>query len=166
MTCPKCGDRRAECIIGAFWKCPTCDAAPKKPAESLTSSLAWTIAQVWPQKRVNDYMFRATGFPTITGQLFRASTPDVETAWWQRYISMQSVLRASRDARTFVDFVELHVARFVDFVSDDLIPKVRGARIETMGPFPQWVTDDGQIMVRINDFDDAEIRMRAIWRVV
>ena len=25
MNCPRCGDARAECVIGNFWKCPTCD---------------------------------------------------------------------------------------------------------------------------------------------
>lgn len=25
MNCPKCGNPNAECIIGNYWKCPSCD---------------------------------------------------------------------------------------------------------------------------------------------
>jgi len=31
MNCPKCNDPNAECVIGTFWRCPTCDAVATAP---------------------------------------------------------------------------------------------------------------------------------------
>lgn len=42
MICPKCGDKRAECIINNFWNCPTCHA-PKNISPGKTYELYYNV---------------------------------------------------------------------------------------------------------------------------
>lgn len=172
MTCPKCGNKNAECIIGSFWKCPGCDGArpvARREGPSLLEIISSTVGQLWPNLKVDDFASRWHGIPRVVGQFWGVDS-NTQTAWWACELDGVRIARHRHNARAFTDFIGSSVSIFLSAVvlpdlAQRTIPCRGGRGVEVIGEFPHWVADDGQIMVRFADVSDAfELRMRAVWR--
>lgn len=167
MTCPKCGNRNAECIIANFWKCPSCDAAPRAPERppSLLNRLAKTVDNLWPQSRID---MRAS-IPRVVGTIPINEVSAFNALWWRIELEHIYLTKYAHDARELVNYVDRVIDSAMDDIMDDIAQKTiqcRGGRgIETFMDFPHWVRDDGQIITQVcADSDSVELRLRGFWR--
>ncbi len=166
MTCPKCGNPKAECIIGNFWKCPECDGVRPKAHKSEwgLDQIAFVVKGMWPQRKLDDAVSYRK-LPRIVGQFFTAPTANTQHAWWRCELEGIQIAKKKHNK---LDYIDARIKLFLDDVLTDLEQKTAGlGAIETLYDFPHWVTDNGQILVRVCAESDAfELRMRAIWRPV
>lgn len=171
MTCPKCKNPNAECIIGNFYKCPSCDGTPRasstKPSGIFDRVI--TALQIWPQRKVEDYVqgHQNAHLPPVVGQIPMNEVRNASFAWWRLELEHIYLTKYAHDPRQFVDYIDGCVQKFLNDLAWDLANRMvpRPSGIEVFEGFPHWVTDDGQIMIRVcADSDALELRMRAIWR--
>ncbi len=169
MTCPKCGNGRAECIIGNFWKCPACDATPPARAEQsrgrkLLERIERIVRFQWSPSRVAT--LSRSQLPPILGAMPIPLPPDKQHMWWRILLYGPGIERASHAPGEFIDYIDDCIGLEFDKILCDLKMATAGVKgVEVLYDFPHWVTDDGRIAVQSCVDEDAfELRMRAIWR--
>lgn len=175
VTCPKCKNPNAECVIGNFWKCPVCDRTPaathQKNPTTLLEIIAHAVAGMWPQGKIDDMVRRRGDIPPVVGDFFGHDS-SVQTAWWRIELAAIRIQKCRHNKAELVDYIDwvigdaLHHVILPDLAARTVALR-GGGKIESMAGLgvPHWVADDGQILVRyLDDGDGFELRMRAIWK--